>query len=109
MKQRKFAFRLTEKQYLMLKTQAKKAGMTMTDFIVASVTGKEIVVIDGVTELHKQLKAIGHNLNQLTAKANAGVYHTVWLDETKAELAKSNELFASLCSLQTGGATDGNC
>ena len=55
--------------------------MTVTDYLVTSALGKEIVVIDGVELLITQMKAAGRNLNQLTTLAHMGRIQAVRLDE----------------------------
>ncbi len=51
---------------------AKRAGMTVTDYIITCALGKEIVQVDGLDEILSELKAQGRNLNQLTTLANMG-------------------------------------
>lgn len=48
-----------------IKRLAKKAGMTVTDYIVACSMGKEIVRVEGLDDILTELKAQGRNLNQL--------------------------------------------
>jgi hypothetical protein len=103
MKVRKFAFRLTVTQYYLLKQKSKKAKMTMTDFIISTITEKEIVIIEGVNELHQQLKLVGNNLNQLTTLANMGKIDAVYLSETKLELAKIYDKLSNICAVKTNG------
>ena len=86
MKIRKFAFRISESDYQMLKTKASRAKITMTDFAVRSIMGKEIVVIGNLKEFISELKALGRNLNQLTVLANMGRISVVNLAETKKKL-----------------------
>lgn len=99
MKNRKFAFRVSESDY-----QTLKAKMTMTEFIVKSITGKEIIVINNLKEFISELKAIGRILNQLTTLANMGRVSVVNLAETKQKL---NEIYRVLLSSREG-KTDGN-
>ena len=63
---KKFAFRIKEKDYLLLKKKAAKANITMTDFIIKAITEQKIVVIDSLAPLLSELKAVGRNLNHLT-------------------------------------------
>ena len=97
MKTRKFAFRIGENDYQMLKTKAKRGKITMTDLIIRAITDKEIVVVDGVRELLGELKAIGRNLNQLTTLANMGRIDTAYLAETKAQLNNIYEKLSAIC------------
>lgn len=83
--------RLTKADKEKIRQQAKRAGMTMTDFLTAAALGKDIVVLDGIHELTAQVKAAGRNLNQLTTLANMGRITSVRLDEV-------TEAFADICS-----------
>lgn len=56
----------------LIQHQAKQAGMTVTDYIIACALGKEIVRVDGLDEILAEVKAQGRNLNQLTTLANMG-------------------------------------
>lgn len=85
-KDKNYAFRVTEKDLDAIKSKAKKAKMTVTDYITKAALGKEIVIIDGLPEIVSQLKKIGNNLNQLTMLSHQGVINTVKLDETEETL-----------------------
>ena len=80
-KDKKFAFRVSENDLNKIRIGAKKARMTVTDYLVTSALGKEIVVIDGVDNLLRELKSIGKNLNQLTTLANMGRISSVSLEQ----------------------------
>lgn len=100
MKTRKFAFRINESDYQMLKNKAKHGKITMTDLIIRAITGKEIVVVYGITELLSELKAIGRNLNQLTTLANMGKVDAVYLADTKAALNSLYEKLSAVCEVE---------
>ena len=54
----------------LIKQNAKKARMSQSDYVTHCCLGRQIVVIEGLKELAKELRAIGNNLNQLTTQAN---------------------------------------
>ena len=81
LKDKKFAFRISERDLNQVKLKAKRARMTVTDYLVTSALNKDIVVIDGVDALITQIKAVGKNLNQLTTLAHMGRIQAVRLDE----------------------------
>ncbi len=83
LKDKKFAFRVSERDLNQIRIKAKRARLTVTDYLVASALGKEIVVIDGVEGLISQMKAVGKNLNQLTTLAHMGRIQAVRLDEVR--------------------------
>ena len=95
-KDKNYAFRISLKDLKEIKSKAKKAKMTVTDYITQSALGKEVIIIDGLPEIVSQLKKIGNNLNQLTMLSHQGVINTVKLDETEESLTaiywKINEL-----------------
>ncbi len=97
MKDKFETFRATEKERQMLKALAKKAHMSKSDFIRHAIFNKEIVVIDGLHKLTRELKAIGNNLNQLTVRANLGHLRTVNLSETKDALGSVFDRLTMLC------------
>lgn len=80
-KDKKFAFRISERDLNQIRLKAKRAKMTVTDYLVTSALNKDIVVIDGVEGLITQLKAAGKNLNQLTTLAHMGRIQAIRLDE----------------------------
>lgn len=58
--------------------------------------GKEIVVVEGLSEVFKQQKAIGRNLNQLATLANMGRVQVVYLKELTAQYAQANDLLSAI-------------
>ncbi len=64
--------RLMPSEKAAIQKRAKKAKMTMTDYIIQCALGKEIVRMDGLNEILSELKAQGRNLNQLATLANMG-------------------------------------
>ena len=101
---RKFAFRIRESDYKMLKAKAKRGNITMTDLIISAVTDKEIIVVDDLKNFLSELKAIGRNLNRLTTLANMDKVSVVYLAETKQELNKLYEIL----SMVSEGKNDGD-
>ena len=48
--------------------------MTLTDYLVTSALTSQISVAEDLKPALGELKRIGNNLNQITAKINAGVF-----------------------------------
>lgn len=86
-KDKNYAFRITDKDLNTIKQKAKKAKMTVTDYITKSALDKDIIIIDGLPEIVTQLKKIGNNLNQLTMLSHQEVIKEVNLYETEQTLA----------------------
>ena len=64
--------RFCENDYDTIKQKADKANLNFTEFVTRSALDKPIVVIDGLSDVLKEQKAIGRNLNQLTTLCNMG-------------------------------------
>lgn len=64
--------RLTKAEKEMIKKKAKKAQLSITDFLVATSLRTEIHAAEDIKPLLIELKRIGNNINQITMKINAG-------------------------------------
>ena len=74
-----------------IKELAKRSGMSMSDYVTACCLGKQVVVVDGLKEVLKELKSIGRNLNQLVTLAHMGRITVVNLDSVR-------QAFSELCA-----------
>ena len=61
-----------ESDYDAIKRKADKANLNFTEFVTRSALDKPIVVIEGLSDVLKEQKAIGRNLNRLTILCNMG-------------------------------------
>ena len=68
--------RLTEQEYDTILRKTLRSGMSMTDFLVTTAQQAQIHVAEDTKPLVTELKRIGNNLNQITAKINAGVFRS---------------------------------
>lgn len=73
--------RLTSKEKEMIQKKAKKAQLSVTDFLVATSLHTEIHVAEDIKPLLIELKRIGNNINQITTKINAGALHSADFSE----------------------------
>lgn len=64
--------RFRENDYMAIKRKAEKANMNFTEFVTAAAMNKPVTVINGLSDVLKEQKAIGRNLNQLTTLCNMG-------------------------------------
>ena len=62
----KFSTRMASTDREAIKELAKQSGMSMSDYVTACCLGKQVVVIDGLKEVLKELKSIGRNLGRVT-------------------------------------------
>lgn len=65
--------------------------MNFTEFVTNSALSKKIIKIDGLTDVLKEIKAIGRNLNQLTTLCNMGKIVSPDLTDLKVDYAKAIE------------------
>lgn len=70
-----------------VRSRAKRARMSQSDYITRCCLGRQVVVIEDLKEAAKQLRAIGNNLNQLTVLANMGRINETGLSRVAEELA----------------------
>ncbi|MGI5972416.1 MAG: plasmid mobilization protein [Oscillospiraceae bacterium] len=84
----KFSTRMASEDREAIKELAKRSGMSMSDYVTACCLGKQVVVVDGLKEVLKELKSIGRNLNQLVTLAHMGritvsvfIFHPLLLND----------------------------
>jgi hypothetical protein len=83
----KFSTRMAAEDRTTIKELAKQANMSMSNYVTACCLGQQIVIIEGLKEVLKELKAIGNNLNQLVTLAHMGKITVVNLSEVRQLLA----------------------
>lgn len=96
MKNRKLSIRISEADWQQVHDKAEQANMSLTEYVTACCLGKQIVVIDGLDEVIRQLKAIGRNLNQITTLANMGKVKAVYLQELTGAYAQLSSLLSDI-------------
>lgn len=79
LRDREFHFRLSESELNDMKRRASDAGMSASDYLRWSISGKEIttrVIVDDesgpLSKIRFQLEKLGNNLNQITRLLNSG-------------------------------------
>ena len=87
-KPRSIAFRVTEEQHKMINEKAKNSNLSKTDFIVKCCFDKEIIIVNDVRELMKELLSVGNNLTQLTTRAKLMNLEVVDLKPTYMKFSK---------------------
>ena len=68
--------RLTKAEKASIIVKSKKAKMTLTEYILAISKDTKIVLPTDTAPIVVELKRIGNNLNQITAKINTGVFQS---------------------------------
>ena len=100
-KNKQFSIRISAQDLETIRRKAAQAHMSQSDYVTACCLGKRIMILNGLTEVLRQQKAIGNNLNQLTVLANMGKVQFANLDSAAQEFSKINTV---LRELQEGGA-----
>lgn len=100
MKDTTFSIRIATEDLNTIKKNAEKAHMSQSDYVTACCLGKQMVVMEDMKEVAKQLRAIGNNLNQLTTLAHMGKVKIVSLDRFTELLA---EVSSQLRTIQEKG------
>lgn len=80
--------RFRESDYAAIKRKAEKVNMNFTEFITASAMNKQITVINSLSDVLKEQKAIGRNINQLTTLCNMGKIVCPDLQELKQKYSE---------------------
>ena len=80
--------RFRESDYTAIKKKAEKVNMNFTEFVTAAAMNKPITVINGLSDVLKEQKAIGRNINQLTTLCNMGKIVCPDLQELKQQYAE---------------------
>lgn len=65
--------RLTKAERDRIAEKAARAGLSLTEYILALSRDTPILVPPDLTPVLRELKRIGNNLNQIAAKVNSGV------------------------------------
>ena len=79
----KFSTRMAREDRERIKELAKQSHMSMSNYVTACCLGRQIVIIEGLKEVLKELKAIGNNLNQLVTLAHMGKIKVINLSEVR--------------------------
>ena len=83
----KFSTRMAAEDRATIKELAKQSHLSMRNYVTACCLGQQIVIIDGLKEVLKELKAIGNNINQLVTLAHMGKVTVINLSEVRQLLA----------------------
>lgn len=80
--------RVSEKEKRKLIEKSEIAKLSLSEYLIEKVFDKDIVIVDGLSEVIAELRKIGNNINQLTYLANSGRIYNVDFGEVKQELGK---------------------
>ena len=83
--------RVTEKEKDYIKKRAKKAGLSVTDYMVRLSLETPIFIPVNMQPFLLELKRIGNNINQLTTKVNSKAFSSYNFREFTDAIEKLNE------------------
>ena len=98
---KQIVIRMSEKEFNTVKSKVEKSGLKQQDYLIKSITGKDVINTDGLKELTPELKRIGSNINQIAKSCNQG--NQVTIDEIqsiKEELGEVWQLLKQLAQKQ---------
>ena len=75
-----FSIRISSEDLETIKRKAEQARLSQSDYVTRCCLGMQVVVIDGLKDVLKQLRAIGNNLNRALVRAIA---NPTWQSESK--------------------------
>ena len=83
----KFSTRMAAEDREAIKELAKQSGMSMSNYVTDCCLGKQIIIIDELKEVLRELKGIGNNLNQLVILVHMGKAKVIGLEDVRQLLA----------------------
>ncbi|WIV11168.1 plasmid mobilization relaxosome protein MobC [Proteiniborus sp. MB09-C3] len=84
----KISFRVNEKENKRIEEKARKANMTVSEYLRYAALNKKIIVIEEFKELTKDLRGISRNLNQLTLLAHQGRISYINTDDMQNKISE---------------------
>ena len=94
---KQIVIRMSEKEFNQVKLKIEKSGLKQQDYLIKSVTGKDVINTDGLKEFTPELKRIGSNINQIAKSCNQG--NQVTIDEIQSIKEELGEVWQLLKQL----------
>ena len=88
--------RVTPAEWDAIYQRTMQAGMNLTDYLVTSALSTEIHVAEDTKPLLVELKRIGNNLNQITARINSGIFRSYNFHEV---IEMQRRIYEELCRI----------
>ena len=88
-------FRVTQKEYEIIKTKVEQSGLSMSEFARKTFLDKKIVSAPPADfpNLIREVKRIGSNLNQLVRKLNTlGIAHSLEIERCENEIRETEKM-----------------
>ena len=95
-----YIFRANEKEKNLIDKAIATSGLTMTEFVIRSITDKPITVIENGSEILAELKRQGNNLNQAVRNSYNGLATE---EEIRSCIAELKKLYRRISIASEGG------
>lgn len=79
-------FRATEEEKDRIMKKVDASDLSISEYLRRCALDKQIVAVNGLDDVARELRAIGNNLNQITRAVNSGYIQAVNLQETEEVL-----------------------
>ena len=66
--------RMSDSEYELFLKKIEKSNLSQNEYMIKCITGKKIIVIDGLKETLIELKRIGANANQISKNLNSNIF-----------------------------------
>lgn len=98
---KQISIRTTEKEYQRIKKKIDKSKLSQNEYFIRSALDKDIVIVEGLPEIIREVKRIGININQITKKVNQGdILYSEELKDVQSEVKDIWQLLNQLVQKQ---------
>ena len=105
---KKMSFWVSEAEQKKIKKLVAKTGLLQREYLLSAALGRTIYQVEELKPMLFELKAIGRNINQLTALAHKGLIKTVNLTEATGALERNYAAINGLYDALDGTVASGN-
>ena len=89
-------FRATEEEKSIIMKKVDASDLSISEYLRRCALEKQIVAVNGLDDVARELRAIGNNLNQIARAVNSGYIQAVNLQENEEVLGQLWQLLNSL-------------
>jgi GTPase involved in cell partitioning and DNA repair len=90
------SLKMSKQEEAIYKSRAKKMGKSLSEYIRIVLRSEELVVIEDLKVITKEIQKQGNNLNQLTRLAHQGGIEVVELEEVREQYDKIVDLLLKI-------------
>ncbi len=94
-KKEKIQIRMTDEQYQIISEKAKRAKLSVSEYLRLAAEGDEVVIFEGMGDFRREIRKIETNLKQLEKLRDEGKFGMEGLDELKEQVDELWRLLSS--------------